>query len=334
MRSIRLAAAVSLAAVAPAFAQPPAPLPAKAAPPAAQEAAKRGYLGVMVSNREPDSVAIERLDPQGAAAAAGLKAGDVIIKVDGQAVPDQIKLNELVNAKRAGQTVLLSVRGADGNVVEKQVTLRDRPMPTTRNYAQFDDDPNGNALRIDEMIRQAQFGQPPMGPRPMLGVTVFDADPGLRDQLKMGNVNGAVIGEVRPGTPAADAKLQVNDVVTAIDATAVASAAELQRVIASAKPDSKVTLKVFRDGKTIDVPVTIKTMTTPSIPGIAPGFGGRMPALADPFAEIRALKQRIDQLEARVRVLEDGRGPATQPPPQTKPPAQPPSAKSGVSGRI
>lgn len=333
MRSIRLAAAVSLAAVAPTFAQPPAPLPSKAAAPTAQEPAKRGYLGVMVSNREPGSIAIEQLDPQGAAAAAGLKAGDVIIKVDGQAVSDHIKLNELVNARRAGQSVTLSVRGADGNVVEKQVTLRDRPMPTTRNYAQFDDDPNGNALRIDEMIRQAQFGQPPMGPRPMLGVTVMDADPGLRDQLKMGNVNGAVIGEVRPGTPAAEAKLQVNDVVTAIDATAVASAADLQRIVGSAKPDSKVTLKVFRDGKTIDVPVTIKTMTMPSIPGMDPGFGGRMPPLGDPFAEIRALKQRIDQLEARVRALEGGRGPGA-PAPQTKPPAQPPSAKSGVSGRL
>ena len=316
MRSMRMVAVVALAAAGSAMAQ-------ENNTRTVQEPVKRGYLGAATTPINAGGELIVDLDPQGAAAAAGLKVGDVILKVDNQTLSLQRKLVEQMKDRNANQAVTLSVKDATGNVVEKSITLRDRvmfgePRRIQSNYGRNDDDLKRERMRVDEMLQQAQFGQPPAGPRPMLGVTIRNVDPGFREQFKLGEVNGAVIGDVRPGSPAADAKLQVNDVVTQIDATAIASPADLQKVIGAVKPDSKVTLKVFRDGKTIDVPVTVKSMTMPAFPGMSSGFSGTA-APIDLFGEINALKQRVEALEARVRVLEGGRG--SPPAPMKTPPA-------------
>ena len=71
--------------------------------------------------------------------------------------------------------------------------------------------------------------------------------------------NGVSIGSVRSGTPAERAGLEAGDVVTAIDGTAVESAAALESLIASKQPGDHVTLKILRNGSTRSVDVTLGT---------------------------------------------------------------------------
>ncbi|HXH87525.1 MAG TPA: trypsin-like peptidase domain-containing protein [Gaiellaceae bacterium] len=66
----------------------------------------------------------------------------------------------------------------------------------------------------------------------------------------VGDANGAVISEVRAGTPAAAAGLKSGDVVTKIDGDEVASSDVLRRVIDSHAPGDTVELTLVRDGAT------------------------------------------------------------------------------------
>jgi putative serine protease PepD len=68
---------------------------------------------------------------------------------------------------------------------------------------------------------------------------------------------GAVIQEVTPGTPAADAGLQVGDLVIELDGQAVTGTDDLVGRIRDHQPGDKVTLKVVRDGKEQNVTATL-----------------------------------------------------------------------------
>lgn len=272
---------------------------------AAPQSTQAGYLGV-VTAPAPDGERVVTIDPQGPAAAAGIKVGDILLKFDGQSITGQDSLVAQMRPKKADQTVTLSVRDASGKVEEKSIKLRERPTALPRAERGLPADLD-RVPGLADMVDRAQFMQP--GPRPMLGVTVAEVDPELRERLKLGNVTGVLISEVRANTPAADAKLQANDVIQSVDNQQVASPAELQRIIAGAKPDSQVKLKIFRNGQTIEVPVTVKTMTAPAMPGMSgmprfpPGFGGMGPG-AGFSNEVNELKQRIAKLEARIEALE------------------------------
>jgi putative serine protease PepD len=69
--------------------------------------------------------------------------------------------------------------------------------------------------------------------------------------------SGAAIASVRPGTPAAEAKLRAADVVTEIDGTKVSSPDDLQRAVDGHRPGDAVTLTYKRDGTSHTVRVTL-----------------------------------------------------------------------------
>jgi putative serine protease PepD len=70
---------------------------------------------------------------------------------------------------------------------------------------------------------------------------------------------GAQLAEVRSGTPAADAGLQVGDVITAVDGHTVSGAAALQSAIDAKRPGDKVIVDYARNGAHHTVTVTLGT---------------------------------------------------------------------------
>jgi S1-C subfamily serine protease len=80
---------------------------------------------------------------------------------------------------------------------------------------------------------------------------------------------GVLVTEVVDNSPASKAGLQgvdpttgnngaIGDIITEIDGHAVASVTDLTGYLNSKKVGDKVTLTVIRDGKTIQVPVTLE----------------------------------------------------------------------------
>jgi putative serine protease PepD len=122
------------------------------------------------------------------------------------------------------------------------------------NSAIRSDGSNGNigigfAVPIDVAARSAKAiveGKPVQAG--FLGVSSGDPTSGR---------GGALIQDVTPGTPAADAGLQVGDLVIELDGQAVTGTDDLIGRIRDHQPGDKVTLKVVRDGKEQTVTATL-----------------------------------------------------------------------------
>jgi putative serine protease PepD len=122
------------------------------------------------------------------------------------------------------------------------------------NSAIRSDGSNGNigigfAVPIDVAAKSAQAivqGKPVQ--TGFLGVSSGDPTSGR---------GGALINDVTPGTPAADAGLQVGDLVVELDSQAVTGTDDLVGRIRDHQPGDKVTLKVIRDGRERTVTATL-----------------------------------------------------------------------------
>jgi len=102
--------------------------------------------------------------------------------------------------------------------------------------------------------------------RGWLGVSIQDLTPPLAEALGLNRSTGALVTEVLEDTPAAEAGLKRDDLITAVDGKPVTSASQLRNTIASEPPESEVEVTILRDGveKTITVVLGTKPVETAS----------------------------------------------------------------------
>ena len=84
--------------------------------------------------------------------------------------------------------------------------------------------------------------------RGYLGILPQDVDAGLAKQFQLPDQNGALVGDVVPGAPAAKAGLQSGDVILAINGKPIADAHGLQLTVSQCAPGSAATIKFLRNG--------------------------------------------------------------------------------------
>ena len=97
--------------------------------------------------------------------------------------------------------------------------------------------------------------------RGLLGVTVQTVTSDLAASLDLPEVRGALVSEVGPDTPAADAGMRRGDVVTAFDGVPVSDANGLRNAVAAAAPDHTSTVTVIRDGRELTLTATLAALT-------------------------------------------------------------------------
>lgn len=93
--------------------------------------------------------------------------------------------------------------------------------------------------------------------RGWLGVQIQPVTGDIADSLGLADANGAIVTAPQDDSPAAKAGIRAGDVITAVNGDKVANPRELARRIGRLAPDSKVTIALWRDGKSQDVEVTI-----------------------------------------------------------------------------
>src|SRR6185437_8207943 len=86
----------------------------------------RPYLGVQIGDTG-NGVYVGTVSAGSPAAKAGLKAGDVIVSIDGTPTPTSDDLGTILATHRPGQTVTLKVTRQSGATVELKVTLGEYP---------------------------------------------------------------------------------------------------------------------------------------------------------------------------------------------------------------
>jgi S1-C subfamily serine protease len=90
-----------------------------------------------------------------------------------------------------------------------------------------------------------------------LGVATADVTPDVAQRLSLTVQSGAIIEQVQPGSAAAQAGLQVDDVVTKLNSTPITSSGDLVGVIRQLDPGDKATLTVVRGARTLTLQVTL-----------------------------------------------------------------------------
>jgi serine protease Do len=195
----------------------------------------RGWLGVSIGNLDqamakqfkvPDTSGafVQDVTPGGPAEKAGLKAGDVIRKLDGHTVESREQLTAMVTDTNPGTTVTLDIL-REGNPLTLKVTLGERPS---------------------NLGLTAGLGRSP-SQGPLRGITVQNLTPTLRNQLGIsGNLQGVMISDLDANSPAAQA-LQQGDVIESINRQPVRSVADFNRLAAQAQGDTL--LRINRQGQ-------------------------------------------------------------------------------------
>jgi len=88
--------------------------------------------------------------------------------------------------------------------------------------------------------------------RPLIGVTIQDVSAEDAEVYHLPKVSGVLVQDIREDGPAVG-KLQPEDVIVEVAGEPVGYVAELQAKIAEHHPGDRVTLKVYRNGKPMEV---------------------------------------------------------------------------------
>jgi serine protease Do len=94
-----------------------------------------------------------------------------------------------------------------------------------------------------------------------LGVEVQTLDQSLANSFKLSTPNGALVAKVVPDSAAAQAGIQVGDVILKMNGKTIVDAGQLSARVGETAPGDKVSLEVWRDGKSIDVTAKVGTQS-------------------------------------------------------------------------
>lgn len=93
--------------------------------------------------------------------------------------------------------------------------------------------------------------------RPRLGVSIRPVSAADAEVYRLPGIQGVEINQVTPGEAAAQAGVQMGDVVTAINGVPVDGVSELQATVAQFKPGEAVQLSIIRYGEPVEVSVKL-----------------------------------------------------------------------------
>jgi serine protease Do len=96
--------------------------------------------------------------------------------------------------------------------------------------------------------------------RGFLGVAIQNLTPELADEFKLKEVNGALVGEVTPDSPAEQAGFKDGDVVLAFNHKKITDSRHLKLVVADTKPGTTVPVEIQRSGEKKTLTVTVKPL--------------------------------------------------------------------------
>ena len=241
---------------------------------------------------EPRGVGVREVLKGSPAERAGLRANDVILRFDGEAVTSVRKLNRLIDESSPEHAARLTIRRG-GSEQELTVALGKREvgslMGSSEEWRRQAEEwqKNGEQMRKygDEVRKQMEdwrrnnpgvFSMSFGGSR-RIGVSTNALGKQLADYF--GVAGGVLITSVEEGSPAASAGLKAGDIVTEVDGEKIDESGDLSRAI-NRKEEGDVTLTVVRDRNRRTVKVTPEKRKSPAIELMPGSFRIETPRIA------------------------------------------------------
>jgi Do/DeqQ family serine protease len=174
--------------------------------------------------KRPTGALIANVAPNSPAARAGLKAGDLIVSVDGQDVEDPNAFDYRFATKPLGGSAKLGVLRAGR---EQAATVALQSAPETPR---------------DEIVIRSRS--------PFSGVKIANLSPALADELQVRNAeDGVVIVDVDSGSYASNLGFQRGDVIQEVNGERIAKTRDLERL--SGVPSRSWRIIILRGGQKI-----------------------------------------------------------------------------------
>ena len=198
----------------------------------------RGFLGVTIQPVTPEiaeafglqgdeGALVSSVTPDSPAARSGLETGDVVRTLNGAPIGEPRDLSRAVADIDPGESVTLGiVRGGE----ERTLTAQVGELPRGDQVAGAEPGPPGGE-----------------GGEGALGLTLAPVTPGAREKFGLEeDVEGAVVVNVNPGSPAAEQGFEPGDVITRANREPIGQPSDLVRAIEEAREQGKETIVVLR----------------------------------------------------------------------------------------
>jgi serine protease Do len=206
--------------------------------------ARRGWIGVRIQGVTPEiaegmglpttqGALIADVTANGPAARAGLANGDLVTSFDGKPITDSRSLPRLVANTPIGKTVAIDVLRKNRKATYRiQVAKLDEGPP----------DKPGAKLPPPPPKAKTRTSQ--------IGLSLGALDGTARAKFKLAaGVQGVVVTDVDPASPAADKNIRPGDVIAEVQNQPVKSPADVEaRLVADAKAGRKVELLLINRG--------------------------------------------------------------------------------------
>jgi serine protease Do len=208
----------------------------------------RGWLGVAIQEVTPEIArAVGLKEAKGAmvttvytgdpADKAGIKAGDIILKINAQEVTDSHSLTRMVGSFKPDAKIAITV-WRDGRSIDLATRLQ---------------------KRVDEHV--AKLGKGPVhkdqGLKDRLGLTVMDITPEAQREFNISEPGGVIVVDIDPKGIAVRGQIQKMDIIREVDRKAVNSTEEYLAAISAKKKGQTLLLLVVRGSKPLYVAVDV-----------------------------------------------------------------------------
>jgi serine protease Do len=177
---------------------------------------------------KPGGVVVRQVYPNGPAARAGIKAGDVILSVNGKMINDAEALRFRLATQQIGKQATLQVM-TRGDLRDAKIDLIAPP----------------NTPAPDELLLD--------GRQPLSGAMVANLSPALSDQLSVGAWQGVVVTKLKRGSYADQFGLRPGDIIVKLNDHDVDSTSALSKMIDQAPDQWSITINRGGQVKTLRI---------------------------------------------------------------------------------
>ncbi|MFH1571212.1 MAG: Do family serine endopeptidase [Gemmatimonadota bacterium] len=203
---------------------------------------RRGLLGVMIADvdavtaealgmKDSHGVLVQSVTEGGPSAEAGVEAGDVILTIDGEPMPNTVQLRS-----RIGGT-------PPGTRIKMQILREKKERTVTVKLGQLTQETFAAAQRSGRSAGEVS--------EQSLGLRLQELTPELAQRLGVQGESGLVIAAVQPGSEAARRGLQRGDVILEVNHQAVGGIAQFEKAIDAVGAGQAVLFRVQRDGSQV-----------------------------------------------------------------------------------
>jgi len=214
----------------------------------------RGYIGATVQTLTPEladamklkgqptGALVGELEPNAPATKAGIKTGDVITAINGKKISDARELRLMVGSMAPGNSVQIEINH-DGQSKRFDLQLAEMPAGAAEEGAETSAEENAQPEKT------TVFG----------GVAVTNITDDIRTALDLPkDVQGVVIADLDAQSPAAKSGLREGDVIQVVNKQPLKSAKDLLAISKKLKPNEKILMRVYSQGRSSYVALETK----------------------------------------------------------------------------